>query len=124
MGVEYILKNSLLRRTLDNVTVVLFAFTNFKHACFGQGSNKKSGEGSSSKRRTKQRANASSIHQSVINPDSSQLSQDPERHKIRNNHSIEESKRKENIPPDRQAVQSSKVTASSGRTANLTINTS
>lgn len=36
MGVEYILKNSLLRRTLDNVTVVLIAFTNFKHAVFGE----------------------------------------------------------------------------------------
>ena len=29
-GVEYILKNSLLRKTLDNVTVVLVAFKNFK----------------------------------------------------------------------------------------------
>lgn len=35
MAVEYILKNSLLRRTLDNVTVVLIAFSNFKHAAFG-----------------------------------------------------------------------------------------
>jgi hypothetical protein len=38
MGVEYILKNSLLRRTLDNVTVVMIAFSNFKHACFGKAS--------------------------------------------------------------------------------------
>jgi hypothetical protein len=38
MGVEYILKNSLLRRTLDNVTVVLIAFANFKHTVFGKGS--------------------------------------------------------------------------------------
>ena len=37
MGVEYILKNSLLRRTLDNVTVVLIAFANFKHTVFGKG---------------------------------------------------------------------------------------
>ena len=37
MAVEYILKNALLRRTLDNVTVVLIAFNNFKHAVFGQG---------------------------------------------------------------------------------------
>ncbi len=29
------LKNGLLRRTLDNVTVVLIAFSNFKHAAFG-----------------------------------------------------------------------------------------
>mgnify|MGYP002079051593 FL=1 len=29
LGVEYILKNSLLRRTLDNVTVVLVSFENF-----------------------------------------------------------------------------------------------
>jgi len=35
MGVEYILKNSLLRRSLDNVTVVLVAFNNFKHTVFG-----------------------------------------------------------------------------------------
>lgn len=35
LSVEYILKNSLLRRTLDNVTVVLIAFNNFKKACFG-----------------------------------------------------------------------------------------
>ena len=35
LGVEYILKNSLLRRTLDNVTVVVISFTNFKHAVFG-----------------------------------------------------------------------------------------
>ena len=35
MAVEYILKNSLLRRTLDNVTVVLISFSNFKRAAFG-----------------------------------------------------------------------------------------
>ena len=35
MGVEYILKNTLLRRSLDNVTVVLIAFTNLKHAALG-----------------------------------------------------------------------------------------
>jgi hypothetical protein len=35
--VEYILKNSLLRRTLDNVTVVLIAFSNFKYSAFGEG---------------------------------------------------------------------------------------
>ncbi len=36
MAVEYILKNSLLRRTLDNVTVVMIAFKNFKRAVFGE----------------------------------------------------------------------------------------
>eukprot|EP00347_Sterkiella_histriomuscorum_P008846 403343516 len=36
MAVEYILKNSLLRRTLDNVTIVMIAFNNFKHTVFGQ----------------------------------------------------------------------------------------
>jgi serine/threonine protein phosphatase PrpC len=36
MGVDYILKNSLLRRSLDNVTVVVVAFSHFKHAVFGQ----------------------------------------------------------------------------------------
>lgn len=35
MGVEYILKNSLLRRSLDNVTVVMISFSNFKHQVFG-----------------------------------------------------------------------------------------
>lgn len=35
MGVEYIIKNSLLRRSLDNVTVVVIAFSNFKHTLFG-----------------------------------------------------------------------------------------
>lgn len=35
MAVEYILKNSLLRRTLDNVTVVLIAFSSFKRSAFG-----------------------------------------------------------------------------------------
>lgn len=35
LGVEYILKNSLLRRSLDNVTVVIVGFSNFKHAVFG-----------------------------------------------------------------------------------------
>jgi len=39
MGVEYILKNSLLRRTLDNVTVVMIAFQNFKRAVFGDSHN-------------------------------------------------------------------------------------
>lgn len=39
MGVEYILKNSLLRRTLDNVTVVMIAFQNFKTAVFGSSNN-------------------------------------------------------------------------------------
>ena len=38
MAVEYILKNSLLRRTLDNVTVVMISFSNFKHAVFGSSS--------------------------------------------------------------------------------------
>ena len=32
---EYILKNALLRRTLDNVTVVIVAFENFDRICFG-----------------------------------------------------------------------------------------
>jgi hypothetical protein len=36
MSVEYILKNSLLRRTLDNVTVVMISFKNFKKAVFGE----------------------------------------------------------------------------------------
>ena len=36
MAVEYILKNSLLRRTLDNVTVVMIAFKNFKREVFGE----------------------------------------------------------------------------------------
>lgn len=43
LGVEYILKNSLLRRTLDNVTVVLISFSNFKHKVFGESSKSKRG---------------------------------------------------------------------------------
>ncbi len=35
LGVEYIIKNALLRRTLDNVTVVLVAFDNFYKQVFG-----------------------------------------------------------------------------------------
>ena len=34
LGVEYILKNSLLRRSLDNVTVVIISFSNFKRLVF------------------------------------------------------------------------------------------
>ena len=36
MAVEYILKHSLLRRTMDNVTVVMISFKNFKRAVFGE----------------------------------------------------------------------------------------
>ena len=35
-GALYVLKNSLLRRTLDNVTVVLIAFSNFKRGLFSK----------------------------------------------------------------------------------------
>lgn len=35
VGIDYILKNSLLRRSLDNVTAVLIAFSGFKQANFG-----------------------------------------------------------------------------------------
>ncbi|CDW84010.1 protein phosphatase 2c containing protein [Stylonychia lemnae] len=35
LGVEYIIKNALLRRTLDNVTVVVVAFENFQRIAFG-----------------------------------------------------------------------------------------
>jgi hypothetical protein len=35
MGVDYIIKNSLLRRSLDNVTAVVIAFSNFKYSEFG-----------------------------------------------------------------------------------------
>jgi hypothetical protein len=44
MGVEYILKNSLLRRTLDNVTVVMISFTNFKRKVFSEGNTSRGGE--------------------------------------------------------------------------------
>jgi len=45
MGVDYILKNSLYRRSLDNVTVVVIAFNNFKHQVFGRGELVKRPEG-------------------------------------------------------------------------------
>jgi hypothetical protein len=38
LGVEYIIKNALLRRTLDNVTVVVVGFENFHKVAFGQSS--------------------------------------------------------------------------------------
>ena len=38
LGVEYIIKNALLRRTLDNVTVVVVSFENFQRVTFGQSS--------------------------------------------------------------------------------------
>ena len=39
LGVEAILKNSLMRQSLDNVTVVMVAFENFKKTlCSGDGS--------------------------------------------------------------------------------------
>jgi len=50
MAVEYILKNSLLRRTLDNVTVVMIAFKNFKRAVFGEDKPQTIDDGSSVER--------------------------------------------------------------------------
>ena len=47
MGVEYILKNSLLRRSLDNVTVVIIGFSNFKHQVFGHQAQGRSARGES-----------------------------------------------------------------------------
>ena len=44
LGVEYVMKNSLMRKTLDNVTVVLISFTNFKHIVFGEGNKSKQEE--------------------------------------------------------------------------------
>lgn len=37
LGVEAILKNSLYRQSLDNVTVVMVAFSNFKRELLGHG---------------------------------------------------------------------------------------
>lgn len=74
MSVEYILKNSLLRRTLDNVTVVMIAFNNFKHAAFGQGKT------------------SSRLHNGKVEKgNSSQVSTE--------NSNIVSLKKKENIPP-------------------------
>jgi len=39
LAVESVLKNSLYRQSLDNVTVVMIAFQNFKRQVFGQGKN-------------------------------------------------------------------------------------
>lgn len=77
---EYILKNSLLRRTLDNVTVVLIAFNNFKHSVFGQG-----GKGNQSKEGAHNDSSVISNEQSNIKGTKSTLG----------GHEI----RKENIPP-------------------------
>jgi len=35
MGVEYVIKNALLRRSLDNVTVVVIAFESFQKKISG-----------------------------------------------------------------------------------------
>ena len=43
LGVECILKNSLMRRTLDNVTVVIISFANFKKVACGRKKNKEGG---------------------------------------------------------------------------------
>lgn len=39
LGVDYIMKNSLLRRSLDNVTVVIVAFSNLKRGVFKEMNN-------------------------------------------------------------------------------------
>ena len=49
MGVDYILKNSLLRKSLDNVTVVVIGFSNFKYSEFGH-------EGDAAQRRKSENA--------------------------------------------------------------------
>ena len=68
MGVEYILKNTLLRRSLDNVTVVLIAFSNFKHAVFGTATTTAAGTASKSKGVHKQSADEDSggVQQATI----------------------------------------------------------
>eukprot|EP00347_Sterkiella_histriomuscorum_P007122 403350178 len=68
MAVEYILKNSLLRRTLDNVTIVMIAFNNFKHTVFGQTKSKqelkrKQVKGSS---QSNHRSNENSLKENLI----------------------------------------------------------
>jgi hypothetical protein len=45
LGVEYIIKNALLRRTLDNVTVVIIAFDGFYNECLKLGMQRDQGEG-------------------------------------------------------------------------------
>ena len=37
IAVDYIIKNSMLRRTLDNVTVLVVAFKSLKTTIFGEG---------------------------------------------------------------------------------------
>ena len=39
VGIETILKNALMRRSLDNVTSLIIAFENFKESVFGNGKN-------------------------------------------------------------------------------------
>lgn len=87
LGVEYILKNSLLRRTLDNVTVVMISFNNFKHAVFGKGR-------SSSKAKEEGRRNDSSTNSndnSAINGNCSASNR------------VTTEKKKENIPPSTES---------------------
>lgn len=53
LGVDYILKNSLLRRSLDNVTVVVIGFSNFKYSEFGSEAESQRHKASTSKEQTK-----------------------------------------------------------------------
>ncbi|CDW80413.1 serine threonine protein phosphatase [Stylonychia lemnae] len=100
MAVEYILKNSLLRRTLDNVTVVMIAFNNFKHSVFGTG--KHSGKNKNKKGTMSKQSNDSSL---VLQPPVSRNGQD---------------KRKENIPP---SSSSSQIDNLNGKRSGLGIST-
>ena len=86
------------------MTVVMISFSNFKHACFGSSSGKKSGDDSTN-RRSKPRISSSNqaeaYSKSSLNTDTTQISQDTsERYKIRNQNSNEDCKKKENIPPE------------------------
>ena len=60
LGVEGILKNSLMRQSLDNVTVVMVAFQNFKRAACGitaQNSAEKQAENFSNRQNSAQKHN-------------------------------------------------------------------
>eukprot|EP00347_Sterkiella_histriomuscorum_P014758 403359647 len=66
MAVEYILKNSLLRRTLDNVTILMIAFNNFKHTVFGQTKGKQQLKSKFVKGNSDHRSNENSLKENLI----------------------------------------------------------
>lgn len=96
MGVEYILKNSLLRRTLDNVTVVMISFSNFKHAVFGSHSQRQKPDLPNEKLHNNENSKQLGFEQQTLD---SQNSTAQTTHHSQGSARQNDKKIKENIPP-------------------------